>query len=139
VLHAKLRRLAAWNDARRDAAVRYDALLADVPRVGRPATAPGNEHVWHLYVVRVDRRDDVRERLAADRIATGMHYPLPIHLQPAHRDLGHRRGDFPVAERLAENGLSLPMYPQLPACAAERVARALAGAAPRRPRTRARA
>ena len=128
VLTAKLRRLAAWNDARRAAARRYDALLADVGGVGRPSTLPGNEHVWHLYVVRVPRRDDVLRNLNAAGIGAGIHYPVPIHLQGAFAGLGHQRGDFPVAEAAADEILSLPLYPHITAAQQERVVEALRAA-----------
>jgi len=111
VLSAKLTRLAAWNDARRVAARRYDELLAGLLAVGRPATLPGNEHVWHLYVVRVPRRDEVLRRLNEAGIGAGVHYPMPVHLQGAFAHLGHRAGEFPVAEAAAAEILSLPLYP----------------------------
>jgi dTDP-4-amino-4,6-dideoxygalactose transaminase len=125
VLRAKLRRLAAWNEARRTAARRYDALLADLTDVRRPATLPGNEHVWHLYVVRVPRRDAVLARLTAAGIGAGVHYPVPIHLQPAFAYLGHRPGEFPDSERAAREVLSLPLFPHITADQQERVAAAL--------------
>ena len=125
MLQAKLKRLAAWNAARRTAAARYDALLADLGAVTPPTTAPGNVHAWHLYVVRVPRRDEVVRRLAAAGIGAGVHYPTPIHLQGAFRELGHRRGDFAVAEAAAAEVLSLPLHPHLTAGEQERVVDAL--------------
>jgi dTDP-4-amino-4,6-dideoxygalactose transaminase len=125
VLSAKLRRLDAWNDQRRVAAARYGELLAGVEQVRAPVTLEGNEHVWHLYVVRVPERDDVLERLNADGIGAGIHYPRPIHLQGAFADLGHREGDFPEAERAASEILSLPMYPGISADQQEQVVEAL--------------
>ena len=113
VLRAKLERLEAWNAMRRAAAAFYDELLADVPEVGRPRTAPGNEHAYHLYVVRVRRRDLVLRRLLGAGIEAGVHYPQPIHLQGALRALGHGRGDFPCAERAAAEVLSLPIFPHI--------------------------
>jgi len=121
VLLAKLPHLAAWNAARRKGAQRYDELLADLPRVTPPATLPGNEHVWHLYVVRVPERDRVLERLAVAGISAGIHYPTPIHLLGAFAQLGHRRGDFPVAERAADEVLSLPLFPGVTAAQQKRV------------------
>lgn len=115
VLLAKLKRLSAWNEARRAAARRYDELLAGVPRVVRPTTHPGNEHIFHLYVVRVPDRDRVLKDLQAQGIGAGIHYPVPIHLQGAFANLGHRKGDFPVAEKAAEEILSLPMYAEISA------------------------
>jgi dTDP-4-amino-4,6-dideoxygalactose transaminase len=113
VLRARLRRLAAGNEARRRASRRYSELLADVPGVTLPMTAPGNEHVWHLYVIRVPRRDHVLRCLHDERIQAGIHYPVPVHLQPAFRHLGYGPGDFPVAEDAAAQLLSLPLYPQI--------------------------
>ena len=113
VLRAKLRGLAAGNQARRQAASRYAELLADLPEVILPRTAPGNEHVWHLYAIRVPRRDDVLRFLHDEGIGAGIHYPVPVHLQPAFRHLGYGPGDFPVAEAAARQLLSLPLYPQI--------------------------
>lgn len=116
VLSAKLGRLQGWNDQRRAAADRYTALLAEVPDVVTPVTAPGNVHVWHLYVVRVadrDLRDRAIKELGAAGIGVGIHYPVPVHLQGAFGHLGHREGDFPVSERVADTMLSLPMHPHL--------------------------
>ncbi|MYW04433.1 DegT/DnrJ/EryC1/StrS family aminotransferase [Streptomyces sp. SID3343] len=128
VLRAKLRRLADWNVARRAAAARYDSLLANLDGVRLPRTAPGNEHVWHLYAVRVPERDKVLALLNEAGVGAGVHYPVPVHLQPAFRELGHAKGDFPVAERAAEEILTLPLFPQLTAGQQERVAEVLAGA-----------
>ena len=111
VLSAKLKHLAAWNEARRTAARRYDELLAELPALSLPVTLPGNEHVWHLYMVRVRRRDEVLRQLNAAGIGAGVHYPIPIHLQGAFKHLGHRRGDFPAAEAVADEILSLPLFP----------------------------
>ena len=113
VLRAKLRGLAAGNLARRQAAGRYAELLADLPEVILPRTAPGNEHVWHLYVIRVPRRDHVLRCLNDEGISAAIHYPVPVHLQPALRHLGYAPGDFPVAEAAAGQLLSLPLYPQI--------------------------
>jgi len=111
VLRAKLRRLAAWNGERRRTARLYDELLSGVDGVELPRTLPGNEHVWHLYVVQVDDRDAVLEELGRRGVRAGVHYPTPVHLQPAFGYLGYGRGDFPVSERAAGRILSLPMYP----------------------------
>lgn len=113
VLRAKLSRLAAGNAARRNGARRYDALLADLDDVTPPSTLPGNEHVWHLYVVRVPRRKAVLSALHEAGIGAGVHYPIPIHLQGAFRSLGHQPGDFPEAERAASEILSLPLFPEI--------------------------
>jgi dTDP-4-amino-4,6-dideoxygalactose transaminase len=133
VLRAKLTRLAAWNNARRAAAARYDALLADVDVV-RPVTLAGNEHVWHLYVVRVPgdggpaRRDEVLAKLNAAGIGAGIHYPYPVHLTPAFAGLGYREGAFPEAEKAANEILSLPLYPQITPDQQEAVVAALVAA-----------
>lgn len=111
VLRAKLRRLAAWNDRRGEAASTYGELLREVPDVIPPTTAPGNEHVWHLYVIRTPKRDHVLKRLRAAGVGAGIHYPVPLHLEPALSHLGYKKGDFPVAEKLAGELLSLPIYP----------------------------
>ncbi len=127
VLRAKLRRLDAWNAARRGAADRYRALLEGVRDVRTPRAAPGNEHIWHLYAIRVPAkvRDAVMKSMQAAGIGVGLHYPVPIHLQGAFASLSHRAGDFPVAERLAGEMISLPMYPELTQAQQEEVVGAL--------------
>ena len=111
VLRAKLARLAEWNGQRRAAADRYDALLADVADVRLPGRLDGNTDVWHLYVVRVPDRDAILARLNSAGIGAGIHYPIPVHLQPAFRSLGSGPGSFPVAEAAAGEILSLPLFP----------------------------
>jgi dTDP-4-amino-4,6-dideoxygalactose transaminase len=128
VLRAKLQRLEKWNELRRQAAERYAELLGDVPDVRVPASAPGNEDVWHLYVVRVPDRDRVLAALAEAGIGAGIHYPTPVHLTEAYADLRLREGSFPVAERAAREILSLPMFPHLTAEQQERVVDVLAAA-----------
>lgn len=113
VLRAKLRRLDGWNTARRAIAARYAELLADVPGVRVPAVRPGNEHVWHLYVVQVAERDWVLTELGAAGIGAAIHYPTPLHLTTAYSGLGYHAGQFPVAEAAAGRILSLPMFPHL--------------------------
>ncbi|MEO3807833.1 DegT/DnrJ/EryC1/StrS family aminotransferase [Sphaerisporangium sp. B11E5] len=125
VLRAKLKRLARWNDLRRAAADRYATLLDGIDGVRLPRTAPGNLHVWHLYVIRVPQRDRVAAALREAGVQVQIHYPVPIHLQPAFRDLGHGPGDFPVTETAAGEILSLPMHPHLTASQQEQVAEAL--------------
>jgi dTDP-4-amino-4,6-dideoxygalactose transaminase len=120
VLSAKLRRLDAWNAARRAAAARYDELLSGCDAV-RPRTLEGNEHVWHLYTVRVPDRDRVLKELHAAGIGAGIHYPVPIHLTTAFAGLGYAQGTFPVAERTARDLLSLPLFPEITAAQQERV------------------
>jgi len=128
VLRAKLARLAAWNEARRAAARRYDALLEGERAVVRPATLAGNEHVWHLYVVRVPNRDAVLKRLNEEGIGAGIHYPVPIHLQGAFAHLGHERGAFPVTEKASDEIVSLPLFPQITEEQQRRVVEVLARA-----------
>jgi dTDP-4-amino-4,6-dideoxygalactose transaminase len=128
VLLAKLKHLERWNELRQRAAARYDALLADVPEVQVPAIAPDNHHVFHLYVVRVPRRDETLQALQAAGIGAGIHYPVPIHLQGAFEHLGCRAGDYPVAESAAAEMLSLPLYPQITVEQQERVVSALRNA-----------
>jgi len=111
VLLAKLRHLAEWNQQRSRAAKAYDELLADVPGARRPEVALGNDHVWHLYVVRVPDRDTVLRGLIDRGVGGGIHYPSPIHMIPAFSFLKHTLGDFPVSERLAAEILSLPLFP----------------------------
>jgi dTDP-4-amino-4,6-dideoxygalactose transaminase len=125
VLSAKLARLDAWNDERKAAATRYDELLADLPGVIRPHIVPGNEHVWHLYVVRVPHRDLMLAALNAAGIGAGVHYPMPVHLLPAFEHLGYQPGAFPVAERMADEILSLPIYPGITVHQQQRVVNVL--------------
>ena len=112
VLGVKLRHLEAWNAARRQAAARYEVLLDDMSLV-LPHEAKDRRSVWHLYVVRHPQRDLLQQALTAAGIGSGLHYPIPVHLQPAYAHLGHCAGDFPVAERVAGECLSLPMYAEL--------------------------
>jgi dTDP-4-amino-4,6-dideoxygalactose transaminase len=117
ILSVKLAHLAKWNAARVAAAARYSTMLASVGDVQLPRALPGNEHVWHIYAIRVPAkvRDQVLHSMHEAGIGVGLHYPTPIHLQGAFKHLGHRAGDFPVAERLATEMISLPMYPELSA------------------------
>ncbi len=112
VLGIKLKYLDAWNAARRAHAARYNQRLTGLP-LQIPTVPADSEPVWHLYVVEVPKRDEVRQKLTDAGIGTGLHYPLPLHLQGAYAFLGHRRGDFPVTEKLADTCLSLPMYAEL--------------------------
>ena len=113
VLTAKLERLSAWNEQRRLAADRYHDMFDGDDRIVRPATADGNVHVWHLYVVRVPDRDRVLAELQAQGIGAGIHYPHPVHLTGAFAHLGYGRGDFPVAEAAAHSLLTLPLFPHI--------------------------
>ncbi|WP_194409717.1 DegT/DnrJ/EryC1/StrS family aminotransferase [Microbacterium cremeum] len=113
VLRAKLRRLDAWNAARRTAAERYGEMLADVEGIRLPAVRDGNADVWHLYVVRVAERERMIAELRAGGIEVGIHYPTIVPQSAAYEGLGYRRGEFPVAEAAAGRVLSLPMFPHL--------------------------
>jgi dTDP-4-amino-4,6-dideoxygalactose transaminase len=113
VLRIKLKRLQGWNRSRRKNAAFYTERLQDVPGITLPAEAEFAESVYHLYVILADNRDGLQELLSEKGIATGLHYPLPLHRQKAYAHLGHKKGDFPVAESAAERLLSLPMYPEL--------------------------
>jgi len=112
VLLVKLPHLDGWNAARRRAAATYADLLADLPLI-TPTTAGYAEHIFHLYVVRVHNREALMEHLKERGIASGLHYPIPIHLQPAYSELGYKQGDFPITEAYAETILSLPIFPEL--------------------------
>jgi dTDP-4-amino-4,6-dideoxygalactose transaminase len=125
VLRHKLRRLPQWNALRRQAARRYAEMLGDIEKIVLPATAEGNEHVWHLYVVRVPDRDGVVSQLNARGIGAGIHYPVPLHLTGAFSPLGFGRGSFPVSEAAADEILSLPIYPHITVDQQERVVTAL--------------
>ena len=113
VLRIKLKRLHVWNNSRRKNAALYTELLQDVSGITLPVKAELTESVYHLYVILADNRDGLQKFLSEKGIATGLHYPLPLHLQKAYAHLGHKKGDFPVAEHTAERLLSLPMYPEL--------------------------
>lgn len=110
VLSARLRRLDKWNEGRRAAAARYGELLGDIPGVTLPRTMEGNEHVWHLYVVRVADRNRVLKELQAAGVDAGIHYPVPLHLTGAYAGLGYAEGTFPIAERASREILSLPLF-----------------------------
>ena len=112
VLRVKLKYLEKWNAARRWQAELYHRLLAGTALV-LPSEAVGAQSVWHLYVIRTEHRDKLKEYLASRGIAAGIHYPVPIHLQPAYKNLGYKRGSFPVTEQYAQRILSLPMYAEL--------------------------
>lgn len=112
VLRVKLRHLDAWNAARRTHAQRYRELLADTP-LALPAEADYAEAVYHLYVVRTRNRDELRAALHEQGVASGIHYPVPVHLQEAYQSLGYTQGCFPVTEQHAREIVSLPMYAEL--------------------------
>ena len=119
-LRVKLPHLDGWNEQRREVAALYSSKLKDSGIVA-PKEMPYGKHIYHLYVVQVDNRDSVQRDLGANGVATGLHYPVPLHLQQAYKDLGYREGYFPVSEKLARRILSLPIYPGLSTDAAEYV------------------
>ena len=121
LLSVKLRHLADWNQKRQEVADRYDQLLSSVEGVVAPHRPSWSRPVYHLYVVRVADRDGLQKHLADAKIDTGIHYPIPLHLQKAYEGFGFKKGDFPVTEKVASEILSLPMYPQLQAAAQARV------------------
>ncbi len=121
ILDVKLRHLADWTEARRHRAAAYDRALA-AAGVVTPSEMPYARHVYHLYAVRAADRTALQQTLHARGVQTGLHYPIPVHLQPAHRDLGYRVGEFPNSEAAAREVLSLPLYPEMPMDAVSAVA-----------------
>jgi dTDP-4-amino-4,6-dideoxygalactose transaminase len=113
VLNVKLKHLPAWNEARRKNAKRYTELLSTIDEVIEPVEADDAKHVYHVYVVRVQNRDDFISKLAEKEIFCGIHYPVPVHLQNAYDSLEINHGNCPVAENCAEEYVSLPMFPEL--------------------------
>lgn len=113
VLSVKLKRLPAWNEARRKNAAIYDSLLKEIKGCAIPQKAAYAKHAYHIYAIRVKDRDAVISTLAAKDIHCGIHYPIPLHLQEAYKSLGYRHGSFPVAEHAASEFVSLPMYAEL--------------------------
>ena len=128
VLGVKLQHLHRWNAGRRQAAARYDQLLAG-SGAKLPAPCPDGDHVYHIYALRCEKRDDVQNQLKQMNIGTNLHYPIPIHLQRPFAACGHKPGDFPVAEELGRTELSLPMYAELTEAQIQRVAQAVRTAA----------
>lgn len=112
VLNVKMDYIESWTEARRSVAAQYDRLLADVP-FARPRPPSHCRHVYHVYAVGLPRRDEALKALHDSGIGVGIHYPVPVHLQKAYASLGHHAGDFPITEKLADQFLSLPIYPEL--------------------------
>jgi len=125
VLLAKMPRLAAWSAARRERAARYDAALADVARIRPPVVDAENEHIFHQYTVRAERRDALRQHLSGKGIGSAVYYPTPLHLQPCFSGLGYKAGQLPRSECAAREVLSLPVYPELSAAQQDEVIAAL--------------
>lgn len=113
ILSVKLKHLPRWNDARRTIAARYNSLLSGLEDIIKPQEMEYARHVYHIYAIRTKNRDLLARRLAKDGIACLIHYPVPVHLQDAYRQLGLSQGSFPIAERCAGELLSLPMYPEM--------------------------
>ena len=124
ILRVKLQHLEEWTEARRSHAASYSQKLQDAGVV-LPQQATWARHVYHVYALQTTRRDELAARLLEQGVHTGMHYPVPVHLQPAFADLGYHSGDFPISERLAREVLSLPMYPELTEEQIDHVARAV--------------
>ena len=124
-LRIKLRHLPEWNEGRRRAAAWYREALVGISEVHLPVEASYAQHVYHLFVIQAERRDALQAHLTACKIGTGLHYPLPLHLQTAYRHLGLTRGAFPVTEAAADSILSLPMFPELTEAQVGRVADAI--------------
>jgi dTDP-4-amino-4,6-dideoxygalactose transaminase len=127
ILRVKLSHLEAWTQKRRQVAAWYAEML-DPERVRVPKARPECRHVYHVFAVRTDDRDRLRDVLGKQGIQTGIHYPIPVHLQPAHADLGYGAGDFPHAEAAAQEVLSLPLFPEMTRQQVEKVAAAVSQA-----------
>ena len=126
ILRIKLKHLTAWNERRRECARRYQELLGSAdPDIRLPFVPPWAKAVYHLYVIRVQDRDQLQKHLAEAGIGTGIHYPIPLHLQEAYKSLGYSEGDFPATEKAASQILSLPMFPGLTSAQQDRVAQRL--------------
>ena len=121
ILRVKLKHLHEWTKRRRAIAGQYNQLLADCG-LELPMEMPWAQHVYHVYTLRTDDRDELKSALEAEAIQTAIHYSIPAHLQPAYSDLGYAKGAFPHAEAAASRVLSLPMYPELSSTAVHRVA-----------------
>ncbi len=122
VLGVKLGHLGKWTDGRRSVAAKYRELISDIEQIKLPVEMDYSKHVYHLFVIQVkgedgkgrsERRDALQKYLGENDVASGLHYPIPLHEQKCFASLGYKKGDFPVSEELAEQGLSLPMFPEL--------------------------
>jgi dTDP-4-amino-4,6-dideoxygalactose transaminase len=128
ILGVKLRHLEAWTEARRRNASKYVELLAD-SGVQTPREIPGVRHVYHVFTLRTRERERMQSELNAAGIATGIHYPIPVHMQPAYSDLGYKAGDFPQAEAAGREVLSLPLFPEMTEAQLSEVAHSVRAAA----------
>jgi len=113
VLGVKLKHLKEWTDRRRTAAQKYNEMLSHVDQVKIPVEKTFAKHVYHLYVIQATKRDELQQYLENQGVSTGLHYPVPLHLQPCFKGLNYKKGDFPSSERLASNGLSLPLFAEM--------------------------
>lgn len=127
ILRVKLPHLAAWTEARRQVAGQYNALLQKIPGVELPKVAPGRDHVYHLYVIRTERRDELQKFLSGAGITTVLNYPKALPFYPAYAYLGHKPQDFPVAHANQSRILSLPIYPEMGAARVQHVADSIRG------------
>jgi len=115
ILSIKMKYLSSWNKRRQEAAKKYDELLSSVPGIITPYCPDCVRAVFHLYVVRVEDREGLQKHLNQTHIGTGIHYPVPLHLQKAYEYLGHKKGEFPISEKAAAQIVSLPIFPQITA------------------------
>ncbi len=113
VLEVKMKHIDAWSDARRRNALYYDEYLRGIPGIQAPVAREGYRHVYHLYIIRSERRDELMEFLKERGIASGLHYPIPVHMQAPLAEFGYKQGDMPLTERICDEIVSLPMYPEL--------------------------
>ena len=113
ILRVKLKRLKAWNKRRQEISGVYNKFLKGIDAVITPYESPSVKHVYHVYAIRIKKRDELLKAFHTKGIAAIVHYPIPLHLQKAYKELGYRRGDFPIAEKVSQEILSLPMYPHL--------------------------
>ncbi|MGX9992468.1 DegT/DnrJ/EryC1/StrS family aminotransferase (plasmid) [Rhizobium sp. Z1P35] len=125
ILSIKLRHLEVWTEARRAHGRRYSLLLGGSADLRTPVEIADRRHVYHVYAIRSRDRDQLQRVLSEEGIQSGLHYPIPVHLQKAHADLGYKTGDFPISEAAAREVLSLPIYPEMPAWHVDQVAAAL--------------
>jgi dTDP-4-amino-4,6-dideoxygalactose transaminase len=129
ILRVRLRHIETWTEERAEAARRYNLLFAERglgEHIVPPAVTERNRHTYHQYVIRASRRDELQKFLTAKGVATRVYYPMPLHLQPCFAYLGCKKGDFPVSEKLSEEVLALPMFPELTEREQERAADGIA-------------
>ena len=127
VLLAKLPHLAQWSAKRREHAAYYTKAFGDVPQVKAPVVDPANEHIFHQYTLRAERRDQLQDHLKKEGIGHAVYYPIPLHRQPCFTHLGYADGSLPQAERAAREAISLPIYPELTRAQLDRVIDAVRG------------